>query len=59
LAPVESQPRFALGAVYVAAERNAEALREYQAGLANDPSNAEALAAVKKLRGEGSSSPRP
>ena len=59
LAPVESQPRFALGAVYAAAQRNAEALREYQAGLANDPSNAEALAAVMKLRGEGSNSPRP
>jgi tetratricopeptide (TPR) repeat protein len=59
LAPVESQPRFALGAGYAAAGRNAEALREYQAGLANDPSNAEALAAVKKLRGEGSTSPRP
>lgn len=59
LAPVESQPRFALGAVYAATGRKAEALREYQAGLANDPSNAEALAAVKKLRGESSKSTQP
>ena len=59
LAPVESQPHFALGAVYAAAGRNADALREYQAGLANDPFNAEALAAIKKLRGESPNSPRP
>jgi Tfp pilus assembly protein PilF len=56
LAPVESQPHFALGTIYAAAGRKAEALREYQAGLANDPANAEALAAVKKLRGESSNS---
>ena len=59
LAPVESQPHFALGTIYAAAGRKAEALREYQAGLANDPANAEALAALKKLRGENSNSPRP
>lgn len=48
--PFDSHARFNLGALYLAAGRRAEALREYQAGLESDPNNAEALAMVEKLR---------
>jgi len=49
LAPNNSQARFRLGALYLAEGRKVEALREYQAGLKNDPQNKEALAAVANL----------
>jgi len=50
LNPVESPVHFALGAVYSATGRTAEAVREYQTGLATDPTNNEALAAMKELK---------
>ena len=50
LNPVESPVHFALGAVYSATGRTAEAVREYQTGLATDPTNDEALAAMKELK---------
>jgi len=45
----DSNAHFGLGYVYKAAGRNAEALRQYQAGLVKDPTNPQALAAVQKL----------
>jgi tetratricopeptide (TPR) repeat protein len=46
----DSYAHFGLGDIYRLAGRNAEALSQYQAGLINDPTNPEALAAVRKLR---------
>jgi len=46
----DSYAHFGLGDIYTVAGRKGEALREYQAGLAGDPTNAQALAAVQKLR---------
>ena len=46
----DSYAHFGLGDIYNAAGRKAEALSEYQAGLVKDPTNAQALAAVQKLR---------
>jgi tetratricopeptide (TPR) repeat protein len=46
----DSLAHFGLGDIYALAGREAEALGEYQAGLAKDPTNARALAAVQKLR---------
>jgi tetratricopeptide (TPR) repeat protein len=46
----DSDAHFGLGYVYKAAGRKAEALRQYRAGLAGDPSNAQALAAVRSLQ---------
>jgi tetratricopeptide (TPR) repeat protein len=48
----DSNAHFGLGDIYRVAGRKAEALTEYQAGLLNDPTNPEALAAVQKLRQE-------
>jgi tetratricopeptide (TPR) repeat protein len=48
----DSYAHFGLGDIYTLAGRKAEALRQYQAGLVSDPSNAQALAAVRKLRQE-------
>ena len=45
----DSHAHFNLGSLYAAAGQTAEAVREYQAGLVTDPSNPEALAALKKL----------
>lgn len=50
--PVASDSRFALGAIYAALGRRAEAMREYAAGLASDPKNSQAQAALRKLLGE-------
>jgi tetratricopeptide (TPR) repeat protein len=46
----DSYAHFGLGDVYTVAGRKAEALSQYQAGLVTDPTNAQALAAVQKLR---------
>jgi tetratricopeptide (TPR) repeat protein len=46
----DSDAHFGLGYIYEAAGRKAEALSQYQAGLAKDPTNPQALAAVHKLR---------
>jgi tetratricopeptide (TPR) repeat protein len=46
----DSNAHFGLGYVFTAAGRNGEALSQYEAGLARDPNNARALAAVRKLR---------
>ncbi len=48
----DSNAHFGLGYLYKAAGRNAEALSEYEAGLAKDPTNPRALAAVQDLRQE-------
>ena len=50
--PFDSHAHFKLGELYAKSGRNAEAVREYQAGLMTDPANAEALAALKKLTRE-------
>jgi Flp pilus assembly protein TadD len=52
----DSYAHFGLGDIYSAAGRKAEALREYEAGLVKDPTNAQVLAAVQKLREETSPS---
>jgi len=49
----DSNAHFGLGYLYKAAARNSEALREYQAGLVKDPTNAQALAAIQELRQAG------
>jgi tetratricopeptide (TPR) repeat protein len=41
---------FRLGLIYMESGRNAEAIREYNAGLETDPNNQEAQAALKKLQ---------
>jgi tetratricopeptide (TPR) repeat protein len=48
-----SQAHFKLGALYLAEDRRAEALREYEAGLKSDPTNRDALAAMGKLSSHG------
>jgi len=50
LEPADSYAHFGLGDLYQTAGRKAEALSQYQAGLVKDPTNAQALAAVQKLR---------
>jgi tetratricopeptide (TPR) repeat protein len=54
LNPFHARAHFALGKIYLASRRFAEAEKEFQAGLLVDPSNAEALEEVRKL-----SSPQP
>lgn len=46
----DSNAHFGLGYLYKVAGRKAEALSQYQAGLASDPTNPKALAAVEELR---------
>jgi tetratricopeptide (TPR) repeat protein len=46
----DSYAHFGLGDIYKTAGRTAEALSQYQAGLVADPTNAQALAAVRELR---------
>jgi tetratricopeptide (TPR) repeat protein len=48
----DSYAHFGLGDIYTVAGRKAEALGQYQAGLVTDPTNAQARAAVQKLRQE-------
>ncbi len=52
----DSYAHFGLGDIYTLAGRRAEALRHYEAGLVKDPTNPEALAAVRKLRQQVSGS---
>ena len=49
----DSHAHFSLGELHAADGRTAEAIREYQAGLETDPTNAQARAAWQKLRSEG------
>jgi tetratricopeptide (TPR) repeat protein len=49
LDPSNSRAHFMLGLFYMDSSRNTDALREYRAGLQLDPTNAEALANLKKL----------
>jgi tetratricopeptide (TPR) repeat protein len=46
----DSNAHFGLGYIDKAAGRKAEALSQYEAGLVGDPSNAQALAAVRSLQ---------
>ncbi|HMD84967.1 MAG TPA: tetratricopeptide repeat protein [Terriglobia bacterium] len=46
----DSHAHFGLAAIEAAGGRNAEAIRDYEVGLENDPNNREARAAVAKLR---------
>ena len=48
----DGHAHFNLGNLYASRGRNADAVREYQAGLALDPTNKEAIAALKKLQPE-------
>jgi len=52
LDPFDSHAHFRLGALYAARGRVADAVREYEAGLETDPSNAEALAALRRLKAQ-------
>jgi tetratricopeptide (TPR) repeat protein len=49
LSPSDSRTHFMLGLFYMDSGRNADAAREYRAGLHLDPTNAEAIANLKKL----------
>jgi Flp pilus assembly protein TadD len=49
LNPSSSRAHFMLGLFYMDSSRNAEAIREYRAGLQLDPSNADAIVNLKKL----------
>jgi len=49
LSPSEGRSHFMLGLFYMNSDRIADAVREYRAGLQLDPSNADALANLKKL----------
>jgi Tfp pilus assembly protein PilF len=51
LDPFDSEVRFHLAELYLAAGRRAEALKEYRAGLETDPRNARALEQVRELEG--------
>jgi tetratricopeptide (TPR) repeat protein len=55
----DSVAHFQLGKLYLEAGRREEALREYQAGLATDPSNAEARAAIAEIKSKGSRADSP
>jgi Flp pilus assembly protein TadD len=61
LNPFDSHAHFSLGGIYAASGRRNEAIREYQAGLETDPANAQAHAALEKLRskGAGPKTPKP
>jgi protein O-mannosyl-transferase len=49
LSPSDSRTHFMLGLFYMDSGRNADATREYRAGLQLDPANAEAVTNLKKL----------
>jgi Flp pilus assembly protein TadD len=53
LVPSSSRAHFILGIFYAATAKSAEALEEYERGLAIDPGNKQALAAVQELRASG------
>ena len=46
----DSHAHFGLAVLYTAARNNAEALKEYEAGLRTDPANPQARAALQQLR---------
>ena len=52
LDPFDSHAHFQLATLYAAAYRTSDALREYKAGLLMNPTNSEALAAVKRLQSQ-------
>ena len=49
LSPSDSRAHFMLGLFYMDSGRNADAIREYRAGLQLDPANADAIANLRKL----------
>jgi len=51
----DSAAHFGLGYIYMTAGRKAEALSQYEAGLEKDPTDPQALAAVRQLRQQGPS----
>ncbi len=53
LSPSEGRSHFMLGLFYMNSDRIADAIREYRVGLQLDPSNADALANLKKLESLG------
>ena len=53
--PDDSHAHFRLGALYRSAGRPAEAAKQYQEGLETDPTNPEALAALKELQAQSRS----
>jgi len=53
----DSHAHFGLAALYAAARQNAEALKEYEAGLRTDPANPQARAALQQLRSHESPKP--
>jgi tetratricopeptide (TPR) repeat protein len=59
LDPFDSEAHFRLGALLVVRGRLAEAEREYTAGLETDPNNADARAALQKLREKPASTSHP
>lgn len=52
LDPFAGHAHIRLGALYAASGRRAEAAREYEAGLETDPTNAEALEALRRLKAQ-------
>lgn len=52
LNPADSRSHFLLGLLYENTGRPRQALEQYQAGLRTDPSDAKALAAVRRLTGK-------
>jgi tetratricopeptide (TPR) repeat protein len=49
LSPADSRAHFMLALLYMDSRRSPDAIREYRAGLQLDPTNADALANLKKL----------
>lgn len=52
---LDSHAHFRLGALYRSAGRSAEAAKQYQEGLETDPTNRQALAALKELQAQSAS----
>jgi protein O-mannosyl-transferase len=52
LNPSSSRAHFLLGLLYMDSGRTADAVREYRTGLKFDPTNSQALAALKKLESQ-------
>ena len=57
LSPSDGRSHFMLGLFYMDSNRTADAIREYRAGLQLDPTNADALANLKKLEMAGAQHP--
>lgn len=57
LNPSDSRGHFILGLFYMSTDRNQDAIREYRAGLQLEPTNADALANLKKLEALGAQHP--